>query len=407
MASPSTISLKAANGGGAGHSYGAVGDGSPLLGQADKGGIPYSQAMIIEDGNSPSRVAINATHDEHHGRETFPPPRLTPFFTFQQALSAGEHKAETHWAATIVLGLLAGMYIAIGALLAINIGGGVPGFMDPEGLYLPGIQKLLFSMVFPVGLLLVSLSGAELVTSSLALVTVSLLEGTVSLKGLAKNWGISYVCNFLGSLFFVGLALQADIFYNKNDQVPSDESWTAFAVEVACKKANLSFKQAFTRGFMCNWLVCLAVWNAGGANTVPGKALAIWPAIMAFVAMVRWMAEMRRGRVRGRAGTLTAARRRTRPHAFGRSRARPGRASSTASPTCFSSRSASSWTSATTRWSFARTACRGASSSSTTSCRSPLATSWAPCSWSPSCTRWPTAAVAPSSPRCGTSSCTR
>lgn len=38
---------------------------------------------------------------------------------------------------------------------------------------------------------------------------------------------------------------------------------------------------------MCNWLVCLAVWNSNGANDVMGKAIAVWPCIMAFVAMVR------------------------------------------------------------------------------------------------------------------------
>ena len=179
------------------------------------------------------------------------------------------------------------MYISIGALLAINIGGGVPGFA-PEELNLPGLQKLLFSIVFPVGLLLVTLSGAELVTSSLALVFMSLLEGTVTVKGLLKNWIVSYIFNFIGCLFFVGLALQAEIFYKQGEGADEDDrAWTDFAISVACKKAHLSFQDAFTRGFMCNWLVCLAVYNSGGANTIPGKAMAIWPAIMAFVAMVR------------------------------------------------------------------------------------------------------------------------
>jgi formate/nitrite transporter len=338
-----------------GNGYRTLDETAPLVygaGAGGNGGIPYSQAKYVDDGSTPSALALatpainhDGTKAHGQGRETFAPPRLTPFFTFQQALSSGEHKAELHWGKTIVLGLLAGMYISIGALLAINIGGGVPGFA-PDALDLPGLQKLLFSIVFPVGLLLVTLSGAELVTSSLALVTLSLLEGTVTLRGLLKNWIVSYVFNFLGCLFFVGLSLQAEIFYKPGED-NADISWTYFAIDVACKKAHLSFQDAFTRGFMCNWLVCLAVYNSGGANTIPGKAMAIWPAIMAFVAMVR-------------ANTHAHAHPRTDPLTRSPWRLRPPppplavpacfvcRALSIVWPTCFSSRWASSSTSSGT-----------------------------------------------------------
>lgn len=43
--------------------------------------------------------------------------------------------------------------------------------------------------------------------------------------------------------------------------------------------------QTFGRGVLCNWLVCLAVWQATAANTLGGKAIAVWLPISAFVAM--------------------------------------------------------------------------------------------------------------------------
>ena len=43
--------------------------------------------------------------------------------------------------------------------------------------------------------------------------------------------------------------------------------------------------QAFTRGMLCNWLVCLAVWQANAANTLGGKFVGVWLPISAFVAM--------------------------------------------------------------------------------------------------------------------------
>jgi len=56
------------------------------------------------------------------------------------------------------------------------------------------------------------------------------------------------------------------------------------ALAIANSKVNLTFLQAFARGIMCNWLVCLAVWMAVSARTVVGKVWAIFFPIMAFVA---------------------------------------------------------------------------------------------------------------------------
>jgi formate/nitrite transporter FocA (FNT family) len=43
--------------------------------------------------------------------------------------------------------------------------------------------------------------------------------------------------------------------------------------------------QAFVRAILANWLVCVAVWCAGAANSLPGKILGLWPPICAFVAI--------------------------------------------------------------------------------------------------------------------------
>lgn len=115
---------------------------------------------------------------------------------------------------------------------------------------------------------------------SLALLPVALLEGRISLKNLLKNWFFAYFGNLAGALLMCLLVTNAGIF--------SEGSPThAFSIYIAEAKSNLTFTQAFTRGFLCNWLVCLAVWNSYGANDIVGKAVAIWPLVMGFVSMVR------------------------------------------------------------------------------------------------------------------------
>ncbi len=43
--------------------------------------------------------------------------------------------------------------------------------------------------------------------------------------------------------------------------------------------------QTFIRAVLCNWLVCLAVWQAFAATTLSGKMLGLWGPIAAFVAI--------------------------------------------------------------------------------------------------------------------------
>jgi formate/nitrite transporter len=57
----------------------------------------------------------------------------------------------------------------------------------------------------------------------------------------------------------------------------------AVTLKIAVYKVHLSFMQALFLGIMCNWLVCLAVWMAYGADTMAGKIAAIFFPIWLFI----------------------------------------------------------------------------------------------------------------------------
>jgi formate/nitrite transporter len=48
-------------------------------------------------------------------------------------------------------------------------------------------------------------------------------------------------------------------------------------------KCHLTFIEAFCLGILCNWLVCLAVWMATGAENTIGKIFAIFFPIWLFI----------------------------------------------------------------------------------------------------------------------------
>ncbi|MBE6505731.1 MAG: formate/nitrite transporter family protein [Methanobrevibacter sp.] len=172
----------------------------------------------------------------------------------------------------ILLSFLAGAYIAFGGLLAEIASAGMLAAGAPVGL-----EKFVFGAVFPVGLIIVVLAGSELFTGNVMFMTIGVLDGSASVGGLAKNWVLSWLFNFVGALFvaFV-LAYMGGLF-------PADSAFATKATAVAAAKVKMPFAQAFIKAIGCNWLVCLAVWLANASDDIIGKIVGIWFPIMAFV----------------------------------------------------------------------------------------------------------------------------
>ncbi|TAJ12370.1 formate/nitrite transporter family protein [Marinilabiliaceae bacterium JC017] len=183
-------------------------------------------------------------------------------------------KANTSAFKTFVLALLAGGYIAMGGLLALVVGGGLPG-MAAEN---PGLQKFFFGAVFPLGLILCAIAGADLFTGNTSYFIPGLLSGNTRVSTIAKNWGVVYLGNFVGSIIVAFLfAYCTDLF--------AKDPWLSSVVGIGKYKTSGVFYKAFIKGIACNWMVALAMWLSYGAKDISGKIIAIWFPIMAFVAM--------------------------------------------------------------------------------------------------------------------------
>ena len=195
----------------------------------------------------------------------------TPVEIAKAAVISGKEKTEMKWGRLLVLGFLAGAYIAFGGQLAVTAAAGA-------WQQFPGLQKLIFGAVFPVGLMLVVIAGSELFTGNCMLPVMACLEKQGRWLGLAKNWLGSYIGNFAGALFVAYfLAVATGLFLV--------EPWCSYITSIAQTKCSLSFVEAFWRGVGCNWLVCLAVWLAIGSECIVGKIFGIQFPIMAFVAL--------------------------------------------------------------------------------------------------------------------------
>jgi formate transporter len=196
---------------------------------------------------------------------------LLPAEMAARAEYIGVRKAETPALTTFILAILAGAFIALGAIFATTTAAGTSGVLPY------GVAKLLTGFVFCLGLILVVVGGAELFTGN-NLIVMAWASRKVSTAALLRNWAIVYLGNFVGSIGTVII-----VFLSKQYTFGSG-AVGATALGIANSKVGLAPIQAVALGILCNILVCLAVWLTFSARSTLDKIAAIIFPITAFVA---------------------------------------------------------------------------------------------------------------------------
>ncbi len=198
----------------------------------------------------------------------------SPKAIVEAASEAGLAKARLSVGKTLLLSFMAGAYIALGGVVAMIIGKDCPALAAAN----PGLAKLLFASVFPVGIIMAVINGAELFTGNTGIMLPSVLSGQITWRAMLCNWSLVYLGNLVGSLFVAYALCYA------SGLIRSGHLGAA-AVSIAESKLSPSWGQLLLRAIGCNWLVCLGIWIAMAADDVAGKVWGLWFPIMAFVAI--------------------------------------------------------------------------------------------------------------------------
>ncbi|MBS0970354.1 formate/nitrite transporter [Chimaeribacter arupi] len=186
------------------------------------------------------------------------------------AVQAGVVKSRASIMNLLILGFMAGAFIATGFLLDLHVIGTLPPQWGSFG-------GLLGAAVFPVGLILTVLAGGELLTGNMMTLPIAWFSRQINGLAILRNWFWVTIANLLGSLavaFFFGHMLGM-----------TEGAFLAKTVSIAQAKVNADFLHAFISGIGCNWLVCLAVWLSFASKEMGGKVIGMWFPVMAFVAI--------------------------------------------------------------------------------------------------------------------------
>ena len=193
---------------------------------------------------------------------------LTPSEIVDYTEETGIKKTGMPVLRTLLLAFLAGVFIALA-----SVGSNIISH-DIENI---GVAKYLAGLIFPTGLILVVIAGAELFTGN-NLISIAALSGKVKWSKYFWNLIMVWLGNLVGSVFI------ALLIYLSGQLNYTDGLLGAYTIKVAALKTSLSFTEAFASGILCNLLVCLAVWMSYSTKDIAGKALVIFFPIWLFIA---------------------------------------------------------------------------------------------------------------------------
>lgn len=163
--------------------------------------------------------------------------------------------------------MFAGAYVGVGIILIFSVGQPIDTSLRP----------LVMGASFGIALTLVVFAGAELFTGYTMYMSMGLLRRRVGLTELTETWITTWLCNLAGSAIVAALFVAGG-----GGQILKPGATLIF--DIAAYKMNSEPMALLARAFLCNWLVCLAVWTAARTTSDSAKCILIFWCLFAFIA---------------------------------------------------------------------------------------------------------------------------
>lgn len=132
-----------------------------------------------------------------------------------------------------------------------------------------GLGQYYSGLVFPIGIMLAYIAGAELFTENCLLV-IPFFVNNITLLEMLLTWLIVLIGNFIGSILISLLVAYSHI--------PNmfDVNLAQNIINYGINKCSLNFGEAFIKGLLGNFYSCLAIWVCLGGRDLRSMILALW-----------------------------------------------------------------------------------------------------------------------------------
>jgi len=138
-----------------------------------------------------------------------------------------------------------------------------------------GLARLVSASIFPLGLVIIVLSGFSLFTGNVSVIASDDSNNKIDiLLSKLKLLVVSYIGNLIGALSLVFLL------YFGNNSSPNNE-FNKVLTSLTSNKLNTPVSELIIKGFICNILVCFAVLLSQCTNVILSKvALTYFPVFL-------------------------------------------------------------------------------------------------------------------------------
>lgn len=192
---------------------------------------------------------------------------FTPQEYVSNYIAAGRTKTQAPIIKLFLLAVLAGFFIAMG---------GAASSTASHSIFNVSAARIVCGLLFPFGLAMVVLTGAELFTGN-TLIVISVLDGRTSVAGMLKNWLTVYLGNAAGAMLTAaGCAFGGQLNYSGGELA-------VFTMRLAESKCVLPVKNAIILGILCNLLVTVGVLLSLSAKDLIGRVAGAYLPIAFFV----------------------------------------------------------------------------------------------------------------------------
>ncbi|CAF0849848.1 unnamed protein product [Adineta steineri] len=195
--------------------------------------------------------------------------------TIQFISALGVKKAKQSIDHMIIKSVLAGVLLSFSGLFMLTVGGGGAPIEQNLG---PGVLKMVQAAVFPIGLILIVITGGELFSGNIMTLVVSTLHGKTKWHHIIISWIVSFLGNLVGCIFFQYIF----VYYAG---LLTHDPYRSFTVHLAETKGSTQWHQLFLKGIAGNWLVCLAIWLGTSARELVSKIVGGFLPLWLFVAV--------------------------------------------------------------------------------------------------------------------------
>lgn len=199
---------------------------------------------------------------------------VKPEHVMDNMVQAGAAKANLAVKDMIIRGILAGALLGVATTLAFTA-------------ELQSGLGILGAILFPMGFVIITLLGLELVTGNFALIPVAVMDKKATVKQMLSNWLWVFAGHLIGGALYGVLYVIAVTNFGHAASGPVVEKIIAVS-----EAKTLGYKALgadgqvvlFVKAMLCNWLVTLGVVMAMTSKTTGGKIAAMWLPILIFFA---------------------------------------------------------------------------------------------------------------------------